>query len=423
VNRQALALLSSVVRVIGYEVAGIYGGDFRHRDPNWIYAAELTELLAQFPLSRDSLAHALREVGTLELRSEYDRIFLYRSLASHKSVRPGQYNAAEFLKADERHAIASRLEKFLAAFVHGKAADRVEKWKQAAEERLSVKMTVGMGPTAASVHDQVADGVRSLASFLIATKQLEPGDLRQQLGQSRLVGELAEADRDKLLSSLAENPPFFFEHPDLDPDGDLVSVYLDDLAMLHARVTPRDVATETALADVAAYLRREPKSMQALLDKQYAAALDQRLAGDAPARRIAGSVARAALDLLEPGEPARFLYGGVTLDWPEGTKPPDYPAGLWLLGAGSRLVLFAAGEQPKVVWQADAAVHAEPCRNLLLSSCRLTGGQWLTGDVKPLALRIATPLVSSYATHFRPLLAMLDRQLASRAEKLEAAAE
>src|SRR4029079_19404618 len=31
INRQALALLSNFVRVIGYEVAGIYGGNFRHR--------------------------------------------------------------------------------------------------------------------------------------------------------------------------------------------------------------------------------------------------------------------------------------------------------------------------------------------------------------------------------------------------------
>ena len=269
----------------------------------------------------------------------------------------------------------------------------------------------------------MADGIRSLASFLIATKQLEPGDLRQHLGQARLLSELAEGDRVKLMSSLAENPPFFFEHPDLDPDGDLVGVYLDDLAMLHARVTPRDAATEAGLTDIAAYLRRESKSMLALIDKHYAAALAERLAEGAPTRRFAGQVARAALDLLEPGETAHFLYGGVTLDWPEGAQPIEYPAGLWLLGAGQRIVLFAAGEQPKVVWQASASVHADQCRNMLLTSCRVTGGEWLTGPEHPLALRIATPLVSSYATYFRPLLAVLARQPAEGAAKLEAAAE
>jgi len=423
VNRQALALLSSVVRVIGYEVAGIYGGDFRHRDPNWIYAAELTELLAQFPLSRDSLAHALREIGALELRSEYDRIFLYRCLAGHKSARPQQYRATQLLKTDERHAIALRLEKFLAAFVHGKSSDRVQKWKQAAEDRLGVKMTVALGPTAASVHDQVADGVRSLASFLIATKQLEPGDLRQHLGASRLLAELVEADRERLLAGLEENPPFFFEHPDLDPDGDLVSIYLSDLALLHARVTPRDAATELALADVAAYMRREPKVMHALLEKQYAATFAERLASDAPSRKFPGSVARAALDLLEPGEQARFLYGGLTLDWPDGVKPADFSGGLWLLGVGLRLVLFTAGEQPKVLWRGDASVHAEQSRHLLLTSCRLTGGSWLIEGASPLAIRIPTGLVSSYAKFFRPLLAMLELSASVDLSAAQAAAD
>src|SRR4051812_11784860 len=91
IDRQVLALLSSVVRVIGYEVAGIYGGSFRHRDANWIYAAELSELVSEFPLSRDSLSHALREIGALELRSEYDRVFLYRCLANRKSAEPERY--------------------------------------------------------------------------------------------------------------------------------------------------------------------------------------------------------------------------------------------------------------------------------------------------------------------------------------------
>src|SRR4029453_11449225 len=123
------------------------------------------------------------------------------------------------------------------------------------EDRRGVKSALAPPPAAPSVHQQVADGVRSLASFLIATKQLEPGDLRQHLSASRLVGELAAADREQLLARLAEKPPFFFEHPDLDPDGDLVGKYLDDRAMLHARVTPRDAATEAALVDIAAYLR------------------------------------------------------------------------------------------------------------------------------------------------------------------------
>jgi hypothetical protein len=401
-------------------VAGVYGGDFRHRDANWIYAAELTELLAHFPLSRDGLAHGLREVGALELRSEYDRIFLYRCLASHQSARPGQYRAAQFLKADERHAIASRLEKFLAAFIHGKGGDRVQKWKQAAESRLNVKLTTALAPTAHTVREQIADGIRSLASFLIATKQLEPGDLRQHLTATRLLGELPATERESTIAKLESNPPFFFEHPDLDPDGDLVGVYLEDVAVLHARVSPRDAQTEETLADVAAYLRREPKEMQSLLQREYAALLAQRLAADAPVRKFPGAVARAALDLLEPGEEARFLYGGVNLDWPEGARPVDYPGGLWLLGVGERLVLFTPAPQPKVLWRGDTRAQAQTSRQLWSANCRLMGGQWLTDGTAPPAIRLSAGFLNSSASYFRPLLSMLP---ASSVSAAEAAAE
>jgi hypothetical protein len=423
VNRQALALLSSLVRIIGYEVAGIFGGDFRHRDANWIYAAELSELLAQFPLSRDGLAHALREIGALDLRSEYDRVFLYRCLADHKSARPQQFRAAQVLTMDERQAVAARLEKFLGAFVHGKAADRVQKWKQAAEDRLGVKMTVALSPTAATVRSQLEDAIRSLASFLVGTKQLEPGELRQQLAASQVLAELPAVDRDVLLAQLEENPPFFFEHPDLDPDGDLVGKYLEDLAMLHARTSPRDELTEETLLDVAIYLRRERKAMRNLLDKTYASLLAERMAGEAPVRKVPGQIARAALDLLEPGEEARFLYGNVSLERHREDASDGAEGGLWLLGAGQRLVLFAAGPQPKVLWRGTPKVKAEQGRNLLVSHCRLTGGHWASeANVSP--IRIPAGLMSSYATYFRPLLSMLHEPAAGGpAPKAEAAAE
>ncbi|HEX5103328.1 MAG TPA: hypothetical protein VFV87_05935, partial [Pirellulaceae bacterium] len=233
INRQALAVLSNVVRVIGFEVAGIYGGDFRHRDTNWIYAAELTELLSQFPLSRDSLAHALREVGALQLRSEYDRTFLYRCLAGRKSAGPAQYHAADVLTMDERRAVATRLERFLETFIHGKSAEKISRWKAAAEQRLDLKISVALTISTGAVHEQIVDAVRSLASFLVATKQLEPPEAVKRLENTLLAGELTAEDRQRLLADLAENASFFFEHPDLDPDGDLVEKYLDDLAALH----------------------------------------------------------------------------------------------------------------------------------------------------------------------------------------------
>ena len=408
VNRQALAMLGNVVRVIGYEVAGIFGGDFRHRDANWIYGAELSELLVQFPLSRDSLSHALREVGVLELRSEYDRVFLYRCLTSQVSARPQQYQAKTLLTSEEREAIASRLEKFLGAHVHGKSADRVQKWKQAVEDRLGIKMTVGLKPTAHSVREQVVDALHSLASFVIGVKQLEPADLQSALAGIRVLAELPAEERQSQLAALAENPPYFFEHPDIDPDSDLASLYLEDLAALQARLPPRDPQGEEALVDVAGYLRREPKFMRGLIEKQYVAELADRFAADAPGRKASAEVARAVLDLLEGGEQARFLYGSVTLEWPADeprVREIDQP--LWLLGAGSRLVLFSTSGQSRVLWRGDETVQIEQSRNLLSSTCRLLGGQWLVEPPAPVAIRIPAGLITSYTAYFRPLEEML----------------
>jgi hypothetical protein len=411
INRQALAVLSNVVRVIGFEVAGLYGGDFRHRDANWIYAAELTELLGQFPLSRDSLAHALREVGTLQLRSEYDRTFLYRCLAGRKSAGPAQYHAAGVLTMDERRAIATRLERFLQTFIHGKSAEKISRWKAGAEQRLDLKISVALVASTTAVREQIVDAIRSLTSFLVAIKELDPPQAVKLLEKSLLAGELAPDDRQRLLAELAQNASFFFEHPDLDPDGDLVEKYLDDLAALHARTAPHDARIEETLDDVAAYLRRSPKRMQALVEKHYAAALAERLAADAPLKRVPMEVTRAALDLLSvDGEQARFLYGPAKLDWSESIAPAELAGSeLWLLGAGQQLTLFAAGDQPRVVWRAAVGeVHAEHCRQMLVSSCRLTGGQWMVnGQTQPLAIRLPTSLVSTYTGYFKPLLSML----------------
>ena len=425
INRQALALLSGLVRVIGYEVAGIYGGSFRHRDANWIYAAELTELVREFPLSRDSLAHALREAGALELRSEYDRIFLYRCLASRKSAGPERYAAAAVLTMEERRAIATRLERFLGAFVHGKSAERVARWKTEAEKRLGIKLSVALKTSSASVRDQIVDAVRSLASFLVAIKQLEPPEAARLLECSAVLHSLPIEERSPLLKQLADNASFFFEHPDLDPDGDLADKYLDDLAAMNARTPPRTVGIEDALDDVAAYLRRQPKKMQALVEQHYATALFERLPPDAPQRRVSAAAARAALDLLvDSAEPARFLYGPAKLDWPESARGQDIGEGsLWLLGVDRRLLLFSAGRQPRVVWRGNSSdVRAEPLRQLLTTSCRLTGGQWqLAGAVQPLAIRLPAGLVASYGIYFRPLLALLGRSAGAADEPAVAA--
>jgi hypothetical protein len=408
INRQALVLLSNLVRVIGYEVAATYGGDFRHRHANWIYGAELTELVSRFPLSKASLSHALKEIGSLSLRSEYDRMFLYRCLAEHVSARPQQFQAARMLAAEERRAIAGRLEKFLELHIHGKAADRVSAWKTAVEERLQAKLVVGLRTTAHAVEQQIEDAIASLASFLLGVKEREPPELPALLGSSKLLAELPAERREALLARLQQETPYFFEQPDLDPESDLVLRYLDDLASLHVRVRPREARVEETLADVAAYLRLEPKVMRQLLEKHFAEHLAERLAPTAPVRKFPTAVARAALDLLEYGEVAQCLYGGVSLDWPDGKPAPRYDKNsLWLLGVGRRMVLFSLAGAPKLLWRGEGDVTVELERGYLASSCRITGGKWLAdGDASPTTLRITGGMLATVASHFRPLVAI-----------------
>ena len=408
INRQALTLLSNVVRVVGYEVAATYGGDFRHREANWIYAAELTELVSRFPLSKESLSHALKEVGALSLRSEYDRMFLYRCLAEHVSARPQQYQAARLLAAEERRAIAGRLEKFLELHVHGKAADRVSEWKSGVEERLQAKLVVGLKATAHTVQQQIEDAIESLASFLLAVKEREPPELPALLGSSKLLTELRADTRQPLLARLQEQTPFFFEHPDLDPESDLVLKYLDDLAGLHVRVRPRDARIDETLLDVATYLRQEAKVMRQLLDRHFAEHLAERMNADVPPAKVPTSVARAALDLLEYGEKAQCLYGGISLSWPEGIRLPQYRKdSLWLIGIGKRLVLFSVDGPPKLLWRSEGDATIELDRGYLAASARISGGKWLAdGELPPPTLRVSGGMLAAVANHFRPLVAI-----------------
>ncbi|HTN73933.1 MAG TPA: hypothetical protein VL096_01755 [Pirellulaceae bacterium] len=406
-QRQALTMLSSFVRVVGYEVAGMYGGDFRHRDPNWLYGVELAELTHQFPLSRESLAHALKEVGALQLRHEYDRVYLYRCIAAHASPDPDRFRGALLLSAEEKMAIARRLERFLEAFVHGQTAERVTKWRGQVEARLNVKLNVSGRADERSVTEQTDDALRSLASFVIAVKEREPEELTQLLPQVKLYADLPESDRERVLEQLLSNPPFYFEQPSLDPASPLVTKYLQDLAALAARTAPHEAVIDDLLVDVAIYLRQDAKRMRQWLDKQAASYLAERLPADAPEKRFPAPVARAVLDLIAPDEELRFVYGNVSFDWPSGVEGPDYPKQqTWLVGLGQRLVVFSLAERPVLLWRGETALTAQRVRGYLASDIRLHGGEWL-GDLRAAmpVVRVAGPLIASHDSYFKPLLA------------------
>lgn len=411
INRQALALLSNLVRIVGYEAASVFGGDFRHRDPNWIYATELTELVRSFPLSRESLSHALREIGTLHLRSEYDRTFLYRCLAERQTAHPERYPACELLSVEERRAIADRLERFLEHFIHGRTTDRLRHWRQGVEQRLGVKLS-GSVPATAAPRQQQAEALRSLASFLVAVKQLEPPEALPHLLCSGLAAEWPAEEAGPFLEELAQNASYFFEYPDLDPASELTDHYLRELARLQAMLPPRGAAIETTVFEAGAYLRRDRRTVQSFLDEAYAAELARRVAPGGCPRSLPSEAARAVLDLTSAQEPPLpFVYPAQL----EKASGPSEAAGggLWLVGRTDRLLLLQTGDPPQVLWQARASeVRLEPQWSLWGASCRLAGGHWEGDGPPPEALRITAGLLAT-ASAFQPLLDFLQRSDAS----------
>jgi hypothetical protein len=406
-NRQAAAVVYDMVRVIGFEVAGIYGGDFRHRDASWVYGAELTELISCFPLSRDALSHGLKEIGSLRLRNEYDRLFLYQCLAAHASARPDRYRASVHLVASERRAIAQRLEKFFQAFIHGKTDERVAAWREEAEKRLVVKLDLESTAAPVSVESQRRDAIRSLASFLIAAKEREPHEIADWLGQCKVFRERPVEQQEQMLAELRENPPYFFEQPDLDPGGAVVADYLDDLARLMVRVAPFDVPTDNVMDDVALFLRADAKELQRNIDAKRETMLRERLQNP-PVGKLTPDVVRAVIQQLGPDERPVFLYGQVQLEWPQRRRRGLFSQGEnWLLGCGDRALLVHVAEngEADALWTGGSDVSVQRLKGYLADDCMLHGGTWMfEGAPHPEKLRIPGHLGRKWELHFKPLL-------------------
>lgn len=406
-NRHAASLVYDVVRVLGFEVAGIYGGDFRHRDASWIYGAELTELISRFPLSRDALSHGLREVGSLQFRNEYDRLFLYQCLAAHASAQPARFRAAAYLSAGERRTVANRLERFFHAFIHGKTDDRVASWRAEVEQRLVVKLDLETRAAPSSIEGQRRDAIRSLASFLLAVKERETSELADDLEKARLFRDYPQEARPRILEELLDIPPFFFEQPDLEPSSDLAKAYLEDLANLTVRVPPYDVPADAMLDDVAAYLRVSAKDFQRMVDDKREAMLYERLQHP-PVGRMAPEAVRAAIHQLGPEERPAFLFGDVRLEWPHRPQRPPVAQGeLWLLGCDDRMLLLHAPAvgPSQAIWTGGSDVSFQRLRGYLSDDLLLTGGAWsLEHSPHPEAIRLPGQLRRKWEQHFQPVI-------------------
>ncbi len=420
-NRYALGFLYDMVFIVGSETAGVFGGDFRHRELSWIYGAELTELIRRFPVSRETLLRSMNEVGNLPLRSEYDRIFLYRCLAAHKSARPEKFDPRSFLPIQDRQTIAEKLEQFYLDHFRQSEGD-ADAWMEGIEDRLGIKLRTGGAPQLLLPPvERAADALRSLASFLMDVKKQPSETLPVHLPETRMITRLNEDRRRREVEQLMAAPPMIFDYPDLASGEELLEDYIQDLADLCVRLHPHDPACDTAVESVARYFRYDLKTLKKRLDGLYTAYFTEKLIPESPEKHPRPHAVRGLLSSLEPEEFPLFLYKGISIRTAKGERisfPKDI--NLWLMGTGHRLLLVgipakdrSPEQEAALLWEGfrggEGAASAAYMESRFGDDCLLTGGVWhwssAAENEEPAAIKISGSSRTRAESFFRPVFA------------------
>jgi hypothetical protein len=154
-QRQALQLLHDFVRVIGFEAAMVYGGQFRHRDVNWVLGAELVNLELSRGQDLGGRDAALADLTRLALRHEFDRVLLLRHLGTARALDVDRVRPAVVLTQRERDAVASRLAQHCLDTGVDLDADAVARWRAQFEQRLKVTLNLRESPAPSSRMDRL----------------------------------------------------------------------------------------------------------------------------------------------------------------------------------------------------------------------------------------------------------------------------
>ncbi len=441
IDRYSLKLTGEAIRIIANETAMTFDQNFRFRDPNWVYGLELTEMVYQFPLSRETLQQALCEIGNLPLRNSYDRVFLYRCLASGRSPRPQAFVKEEALTSEQRRQIVDRLERFFRHHVHGRRHERVANWAAGASERLGMPLQVLEGGSQTVSERDFGSALASLGAFLSAVKELPPGEIREKLLGCQVSNEFAAEKRDEVIDDLVARPPMFFDFPDLDPENPLVPVYFEDLLKLETEVRPEDLQGLWAIREAAEYYRRDRPALEGRLFKAYAERLGKILDPDSPEQNLSPQLIMALPRILDREEFPSFVYGKVG---PEDESEPSALSSIrlpglssskilrWLVGSEKRLVVVEIREglelddynRHQVIWTLaeddplleDAKILR--AKGLMKTQALIQGGRWLTSARRasvepPVGLRIQGDKLKGYESYFGPLIRWLEKKHAS----------
>ncbi len=144
-----LKLFRDFFEIIGDQATTIFGKEpQRYRSKHWYYALELTEINNYFnPVKPEALSKAMKIVGGLLIRSEYDRIFLYNCLVHGRSGGPERISGDIFNEADKKE-MARKLQDFIENYVNEERKEDVEKkvvnWRKDVEGRIGIKLQLNL---------------------------------------------------------------------------------------------------------------------------------------------------------------------------------------------------------------------------------------------------------------------------------------
>ena len=413
VDRQAVAVLHNLVAIVGVEAAGIYGTGFRQRDPAWMLGTEVEELIHSFPASAECLKFGLQKVTALPMRSEYDRIYLYRCLASHKS--PGlQLTDSAMLNRDQREAIARELEAFFTEHIHGASDANIKRWREGFERRfdLRLKLEASDRVVVTSRQQQVEQASISLLQFLRSVVNLEESKIVAALKPLRTLTTLPDTQQTAVLQNLmAKGRDDSFEPPELDPSSDITKLFLNDLATCAAVPDQPVEHIEQLVRETWSYFRQTSAEAQASLDAAWKQKLRWACVDQSVAEDIAPEAARAFFAGRNEGERLVFAYSGLSRRNGETALPLP---GHWLFGVEEptkktrRAFAMSVTAVDTIEWTAAVPLSVERVSGMLLDDAAIPNGHWSDQD-QPVAnggsLVISGSLRGGrYRSYFRPLL-------------------
>ncbi len=376
VDKQAVALLHQVITVVGVEAANIYAPGFRQRDPAWIEGAELVELISGFPASGDSLRHGLKRITALPLRSEYDRIYLYRCLAAHRSAGL-QLAEPSMLTRAEREAIAHSLEKFFSDHIHGATEASVRTWREGVEHRfdLRLKLDVTHPHLITQRSEQMLEAASSLCSFLKYLVQPEASKVLPTLKSLRIAALMSEEHKQKLHSMELAGDNVNFEAPELDPASDLTEAYLRDLATCCTATDEPAAELEQLVLEACSYFRRTPAEGRQWIDEAWKNQLKERCPDSELYQSIPTAAARSVLCELRGDERLMMCYGDVSLV--RGNHLEELPES-WIAGlessSGAKRLVLCGPSTTSLKWVADVPVQVERVKGLFVDDARIGPG-------------------------------------------------